>query len=52
MNKTSDDFRSAGHEIVDWIADYLEDPREYPVLPDMQPGDLAAKLPKSAPERG
>ena len=50
MNKSIADFRRASHEIVDWIADYLEDPREYPVSPNMQPGDLAAQLPASAPD--
>ncbi len=52
MNKPIDDFRRAGHQIVDWIAGYLEDAREYPVVPAMQPGDLARQLPPSAPEQG
>ncbi len=52
MSKSIDDFRRAGHEIVDWIADYLDNPRRYRVLPDMQPGDLARALPASAPDRG
>ncbi len=52
MSKATDDFRRAGHQVVDWIADYLDNPREYPVLPDMQPGDLARALPSSAPEKG
>jgi len=52
MSKPIDDFRRSAHQIVDWIADYLEDPRQYPVSPNMQPGDLAAKLPPAAPETG
>ncbi len=52
MTNRLDDFRKTGHEIVDWIADYLENPRDLPVLPKMQPGDLAARLPGSAPEQG
>ena len=47
-----EEFRKAGHELIDWIAGYLEDIRDYPVLPSVQPGDIAAKLPASAPERG
>jgi aromatic-L-amino-acid/L-tryptophan decarboxylase len=47
-----EDFRRAGHEVVDWIAHYLEHTRDYPVLPRVQPGDLTAALPRSAPERG
>ena len=52
MSKPIDDFRRAGHEAVDWIADYLDNPRRWPVVPDMQPGDLARRLPPSAPESG
>lgn len=52
MSKSTDDFRRAGHEIVDWIADYLDNPRKFPVLPDMQPGDLTKRLPSSAPAKG
>src|SRR5436190_24254445 len=47
-----DEFRAAAHEVVDWIADYLRDVRKYPVLPSVEPGDLIARLPKSAPDRG
>ena len=46
------EFRHYGHEVVDWIADYLANIRQYPVLPDVQPGDLIDSLPPSAPERG
>lgn len=53
MNDTYiEDFRRAGHEVVDWIAAYLADPRRYPVLPRIQPGDLIDALPKAAPETG
>lgn len=52
MNKPIDDFRRTGHEIVDWIADYLNDPRDLPVLPNMQPGDLTKRLPSLAPDAG
>lgn len=48
----NDDFRRYGHEVVDWMADYLENIRDYPVLPKMQPGDLVDRLPDAAPERG
>ncbi len=47
-----DEFRRHGHEVVDWIANYLENTRDYPVVPRVQPGDLAASLPTSAPELG
>jgi len=47
-----EEFKRAGHEVVDWIAHYLEHIREYPVLPAVAPGNLAAKLPAAAPDAG
>ena len=46
------DFRRFGREIVDWIADYLEQVEERPVLAQVAPGDLTARLPRSAPLEG
>jgi aromatic-L-amino-acid/L-tryptophan decarboxylase len=48
----SDDFRTYGYQVVDWIADYLENTRKYAVMPTMKPGDLVDQLPPSAPETG
>lgn len=47
---TSDDFRTHGHALVDWIAEYLEHSDKYPVLARVKPGDIAAALPDRAPE--
>jgi len=49
---SADDFRRYGHEVVEWIADYLSHPERYPVLSQNQPGDLKAALPTAAPEHG
>jgi len=46
------EFRRHGHDVVDWIADYLENPEQWPVLPDVRPGDLRDSLPQSPPARG
>jgi len=43
-------FRRHGHELVDWIAEYLEHPEKYPVLARVRPGEIAAHLPTEAPE--
>jgi aromatic-L-amino-acid decarboxylase len=43
-------FRRHGHELVDWIAEYLEHPDRYPVLARVQPGEITAALPSRAPE--
>ncbi len=46
------DFRKHGHELIEWIASYLDDPARYPVLSRSKPGDTIAALPKSAPATG
>ncbi len=48
----AEEFRQYGHEVVDWIAEYLGNVRDYPVLPKVKPGDLTAQLPAAGPEQG
>jgi aromatic-L-amino-acid decarboxylase len=44
-------FRQEAHRMVDWIADYLGGGvRRYPVLAQVEPGDVARRLPASPPE--
>jgi aromatic-L-amino-acid decarboxylase len=45
-----DEFRKYGHEVVDWMADYLAQPERYPVLSRSRPGEIAAQLPPMPPE--
>ncbi len=47
-----EDFRRAGHEAVEWVAQYLENTRKFPVLPRVKPGELMDSLPSSAPDKG
>ena len=49
---TPDDFRKAGHALVDWIADYRERlaTGAFPVQARVAPGDLIKQLPATAPE--
>jgi aromatic-L-amino-acid decarboxylase len=49
---SAEDFRRAGHEIVDWIADYFQNIEKFPVLSQIEPNWLKDNLPKSAPEKG
>jgi aromatic-L-amino-acid decarboxylase len=44
------DFRSDGHAAIDWAADYLERVGELPVLAQVAPGDIRARLPERAPD--
>jgi aromatic-L-amino-acid/L-tryptophan decarboxylase len=46
---TPEEFREAGHRLVDWIADYVETIEQRPVTPEVQPGDVIRRLPERAP---
>jgi aromatic-L-amino-acid decarboxylase len=46
------DFRRFGHEVIDWISDYLEHVGERPVLSQVKPGELISQLPTSPPAEG
>jgi aromatic-L-amino-acid/L-tryptophan decarboxylase len=45
------DFREDGAAALEWAARYLEQVPELPVLAQVRPGELSAKLPASAPEQ-
>jgi len=47
---TPDEFRRHGREVIDWIANYLETVEQYPVLAQVEPGQIRAQLPPHAPE--
>jgi aromatic-L-amino-acid/L-tryptophan decarboxylase len=49
---TPDEFREYGRQVVDWIADYWENIESRPVGARIKPGDIAALLPSTAPEKG
>lgn len=46
---TPDEFRTAGHAMVDRIAAYLDSVGEQRIVPDIAPGDVYAALPPTAP---
>jgi aromatic-L-amino-acid decarboxylase len=45
-------FRDDGVAAVDWVARYLDRVNELPVVAQVAPGELSARLPESAPEQG
>ena len=49
---TPEEFRRWGHAAVDWIADYQRRVETLPVLSQVQPGEIRAQLPATAPEHG
>ena len=48
---TADEFRKAGHRIIDWIADYRAGVESRPVMAKTAPGEIKAMLPASPPRQ-
>ena len=44
------EFRKQAHELVDWMADYLENIRDYPVKAQVEPGDIFKQIPDHPPD--
>ncbi len=44
-------FRKHAHELVDWMADYLENVESYPVKSQVAPKEILNQLPDSAPQQ-
>jgi aromatic-L-amino-acid/L-tryptophan decarboxylase len=47
---TPEEFRKAGHELIDWIADYRSGVDQRPVRAQIKPGGVKSKLPDTPPE--
>ena len=52
LDPVTDEFRAAGHRIVDWVADYLGNIDSYPVLSRVQPGDVEKQFANAPSEDG
>lgn len=46
---TPEEFRKAGHELIDWIADYREKLPQLPVRARVSPGEVRSSLPAEPP---
>jgi len=44
-----DEFRKHAHELVEWMADYMENIENYPVKSSVGPGEIFSKIPDSPP---
>ncbi len=47
---TPEEFRAAGHRLIDWLADYRARTPELPVMSAAAPGDIKAQLPSAPPD--
>jgi len=45
-----EEFKKHGHTMVDWMADYLQNVEDHPVLSTSKPGEIKAKIPLQFPE--
>jgi aromatic-L-amino-acid decarboxylase len=48
---TPEQFRTHGHQLVDWMADYLGDVGTRRVVPDVKPGAIRHALPDAPPDQ-
>jgi len=44
-------FQKYAYQSIDWIAQYLENMAQYPVLAQTKPGEIKSHLPKSPPKK-
>jgi aromatic-L-amino-acid decarboxylase len=47
---TPEEFRRAGHELIDWIADYRQRVESLPVRAQVAPGEVRALMPDTPPD--
>lgn len=45
----TDEFRKHAHELVEWMADYMDNAELYPVKSKVTPGEILNKIPDTAP---
>ena len=48
---TPDEFRKYAHELVEWMAGYMENVENYPVKSSVIPGGILSKIPDNPPLR-
>ena len=46
---TPDEFRKHAHELVEWMAAYMENVERYPVKSSVKPGEIFNKIPDTPP---
>lgn len=46
-----EEFRTYGHKLIDWLADYYTRRHEGPVQPSVKPGEIKALVPTEPPEQ-
>lgn len=52
LDATTSEFRAAGHRLIDWIADYLQNIERHQVLSGVQPGEIENRFPERPSNAG
>ena len=52
FHMTPEEFRRNGYAVIDWIADYFQNVEQFPVMSQVQPGEIRAGLPPDPPRQG
>jgi len=47
-----EDFKKFGYQFIDWIAEYMTDVAEYPVVSQIGPGEIKERIPLEPPFEG
>ena len=52
FHMSPEEFRRWGHAVMDWVAEYQKRVESLPVLSQVQPGEIRARLPQAPPQQG
>ena len=47
-----DAFKKFGYACIDWVADYMTDVAQYPVISRVRPGQIKEQIPPEPPLQG
>ncbi len=50
-DRTSENIKKNGKLFIDWVEKYFSEMDGYPVLPNVKPGEIKAKLPSKPPQK-
>jgi len=48
---TPDEFRKHAHDLVEWMAGYMENVEKWPVKSSVTPGEIFNKIPDKPPQQ-
>jgi len=52
MDMEKEDFKKFGYQFIDWIAEYMTNVAEYPVVSQIEPGEIKERIPPEPPLEG